>query len=124
MQNENLENQNQNQTNDIKKNPSRDNRNINQGQNDEKKFDAENEQNRDVEIDPSEQLDRKEIDLDRSGVSTSKNEQTREFGGGRQSDEGRDSTQQAGSQNLQDSGQNQSSQNQTVNKNQGDSKLQ
>ena len=119
MQNENQENLNQ--TNDIKKNPSRDNRNINQGQNDEKKFDAENEQNRDVEINPSEQVDRKEIDLDRSGISTSKNEQTREFGGGRQSDEGRGNSQQAGSQNLQGSGQ---KQNQSVNKNQGDSKLQ
>jgi hypothetical protein len=123
MQNENQENLNQ--SGNIKKNPSRDNRNINQGQNDEKKFDAENESNRDVEINHSEQLDRKEIDLDRSGISTSQDRQTREFGGGKESGQGQENIQQAGKQNVQGVDQNKNqNMNKDVNQSQKNSKLQ
>jgi hypothetical protein len=82
--NENVENQNdpkrtqlpqseRNRASQVKPNPSRDNKNT-KGQSNEKSFDANSNSERDVEIDTA-GLDRDEVNLDRSGVSSSKNRQ-------------------------------------------------
>lgn len=78
MQSENVENQ----PKQPQKNPSRENQNISSGEQrgEEKRFDTGNEPNRNPEIDPGE-LDRKEIDLDRSGIDNSKNRESANFGG-------------------------------------------
>lgn len=77
MQNENLENQ----SNQIRRNPSRNNTNVNQGQGHEKRFIEENEENRSAEINPSE-YDRSESDVDGGGVSDSSGDQGHKFSGG------------------------------------------
>lgn len=79
MQNENVENQ----SNEPRRNPSRDNKNISSAQNqgneeqgNEKNFGTDT--NRAPEINPG-KLDRKEIDLDRSGIDNSDNRESANF---------------------------------------------
>lgn len=72
MQNEKLENQ----SSRVKRNPSRENKNVNQGSGNEKRMDSENSTNRDVETNPTE-YNRDEIDLDRSGISNSSGRELR-----------------------------------------------
>lgn len=104
MQNENIENQNNaGRPGQVKPNPSRNNKTIKQGSNNdaEKRFSSENDSNRDVEIDTGSQTDGAEIDLDRSGISTSKDSGTRSFGSGESQADGVSDIKQAGSQGLQ-----------------------
>ena len=79
MQNENVENQ----PNQPQRNPSRDNRNVSSGQQNQSGEERGNEKNfgstnNSPEINPG-KLDHKEIDLDRSGVGNSQNRESTNF---------------------------------------------
>lgn len=91
MPNENIENQN----NQVKRNPTRNNTNVNQGQTNEKTFSGQNPSHG-VEINPGTQVDRTEIDLDRNGVSNAEGAGTNNFGSGDEADQG---SEQQGSDN-------------------------
>lgn len=98
MQNENHEKQ----KNQIKRNPTRGNTNNNQGQNNEQSFGYGNK-----EANPRKQMDNKEIDLDRSGVSRSTGTDHADFTTGQEAgSEGIQGTTQAGSQGQQGLGPN------------------
>lgn len=78
MQNENLENQ----ASPIRRNPSRNNTNVNQGQGyDKQRFNEESEENRNSEANSAEH-DRSKSDVDGGGVSDTSNNQGHQFGGG------------------------------------------
>lgn len=84
MENENRENQ----SGQVRKNPTRDNKNIKQGQTNENSFSSQDASDKKV--------DRDEIDLDRSGVSGPQSNESRDFQSGSRN-------QQAESQDLQSS---------------------
>lgn len=77
MQNENVENQ----PNQIRRNPSRDNTNVNQGQSNEKRFNEDNSENRSLEI-YSAEGDSSNADVESGGVSDSDSDSSRQFSGG------------------------------------------
>lgn len=76
MENTNMDNQ----PSQIKRNPTRFNTNVKEGKTDEKTFDSQTGQNRDVEINPAE-LDNDEINLDRSGIDTTPGNADADFSG-------------------------------------------
>ncbi len=84
MENENLENQ----SGQVRKNPTRDNKNIKQGQANEESFSRQDASGK--------QIDHDEIDLDRSGIPGTQSDESRDFQSGAQRQTG--SGQQAGSQ--------------------------
>ena len=95
MENENRENQ----SGQVRKNPTRDNKNINQGQANEKSF-----SNQDAS---GKQFDRDEIDLDRSGVPGSQSGAQKQAGSSNQQAESQDLQGSQESKNLGQRGQSQ-----------------
>lgn len=72
--------------NQVNRNPSRNNTNVNQGQTNEKNFSGENPAHG-VEINPSKQTTNTEIDLDRDGVRTAGSDGSLNYDGGEQNDQ-------------------------------------
>ncbi len=100
MQNENLENK----AGQVKRNPSRDNKNINQGSNNEKqRVDIQTNSNRDAETDKSEFAgDENAMDSGRVSDTSGGNDANRHSGKTQQNAAGKDSgDKQTGSQGLQ-----------------------
>jgi hypothetical protein len=97
MENENLENQSGN----VKQNPSRDNQNINQGQSNEKKFGSDDTSKKEV--------GNKDVNLDRSGISSPKTSESADFSGGEQNREQQQQQQQPGQGQSQGQGEKKSS---------------
>ncbi len=101
MQNEKIENQ----AGQVRRNPSRDNKNINRGQNYEKRVDSETNTNRDAETDKKKFVGN-ENSVDGGGVSdsTGDNSDNRRPGKTQQNAAGKDAgDKQTGSQGLQNS---------------------
>lgn len=102
MQNENLEN---NKAGQVRRNPSRDNKNINQGQNYEKRVDSEADSNRNAETDKKKFTGNENaVDGGRVSDTSGNNADNRRSGKTQQNATGKESgVEQAGSQSLQGS---------------------